>query len=58
MVRHTLLRLLRTVVVPVAALLLTLALPALAQENAPLGASEINSTQLPLVVANGATGTS
>ncbi len=58
MVRHTLLRLLRTVVVPGAALLLTLALPALAQENAPLGASQINSTQLPLVVANGATGTS
>ncbi|MFN4361375.1 MAG: flagellar type III secretion system pore protein FliP [Hylemonella sp.] len=35
-----------------------MALPALAQENAPLGASQINSTQLPLVVGQGAGGTS
>ncbi|MFN7641017.1 MAG: flagellar type III secretion system pore protein FliP [bacterium] len=37
---------------------LWLAGSALAQENAPLGASQINSTQLPLVVASGGTGTS
>jgi flagellar biosynthetic protein FliP len=35
-----------------------MALPALAQENAPLGASQINSTQLPLVVGQGEGGTS
>ena len=40
------------------ALSLLMALPALAQENAPLGASQINSTQLPLVVGQGAGGTS
>jgi flagellar biosynthetic protein FliP len=38
--------------------LLLLAVPALAQENAPLAASQINSTQLPLVVASGEAGTS
>lgn len=38
--------------------LFMLAVPALAQENAPLAASQINSTQLPLVVANGQAGTS
>jgi flagellar biosynthetic protein FliP len=39
-------------------LLLLLAGPVLAQENAPLGASQINTTQLPLVVASGEGGTS
>ncbi len=38
--------------------LLLLAVPALAQENAPLAASQVNSTQLPLVVASGQAGTS
>ncbi|MFZ5565376.1 MAG: flagellar type III secretion system pore protein FliP [Pseudomonadota bacterium] len=50
-------RLLRAVA-PFLALLLLMALPALAQENAPLGASQINSTQLPLVVGQGEGGTS
>lgn len=40
------------------ALFLLMVLPALAQENAPLAASQINSTQLPLVVGQGAGGTS
>jgi flagellar biosynthetic protein FliP len=50
-------RLLRATV-PFLVLSLLMALPALAQENAPLGASQINSTQLPLVVGQGAGGTS
>ncbi|MEK9803739.1 MAG: flagellar type III secretion system pore protein FliP [Curvibacter sp.] len=33
-------------------------MPALAQENAPLGAAQVNSTQLPLIVGQGAGGTS
>lgn len=50
-------RLLRAAV-PFLALSLLMALPVLAQENAPLGASQINSTQLPLVVGQGEGGTS
>ena len=41
-----------------AALLLLLAVPALAQENAPLAAAQINTTQLPLIVGGDASGTS
>lgn len=38
--------------------LLLLALPALAQENAPLSSAQLNTTQLPLIVASGEGGTS
>lgn len=47
---------LRTVAGLAAALLL--ALPVLAQENAPLAAAQVNSTQLPLIVGSDASGTS
>jgi flagellar biosynthetic protein FliP len=50
-------RLLRATASSLAPFLL-MALPALAQENAPLAASQINSTQLPLVVGQGAGGAS
>jgi flagellar biosynthetic protein FliP len=41
-----------------ATLLLLLAAPLLAQENAPLAAAQVNSTQLPLLVGSGAGGAS
>lgn len=56
--RTTLRGLLRAAAVPVTLLVLQVALPALAQENAPLGASQVNSTQLPLIVGNDGSGTS
>lgn len=49
---------LRTVTSLIAPLLLLLALPVLAQENAPLAAAQVNTTQLPLIVGSDASGTS